>query len=201
MEDNKLVYKIIVVGDLGVGKTSIIKRYVHEVFSSHYKSTIGVDFSLKTNIKLDEHRTISYQLWDIAGQERFGNMTRIYYKEATVVFVVFDVTRESTIQSIAKWKNDVDAKVTLPNGKPLFSFLVANKVDISDVPSETLEQIKKIGIEYGFNGVCKTSAKEGYGIEELFNEVTAILRNYELGHQEPETIKIIERPVEKSSCC
>lgn len=69
------LFKILVIGELGSGKTSFIKRYVHQFFSEHYRATIGVDFALKV-IQWENDITIRLQLWDIAGQERFGNMTR-----------------------------------------------------------------------------------------------------------------------------
>lgn len=90
------------------GKTSIIKRFVHNIFSMHYKSTIGVDFALKV-INWDPSTVVRLQLWDIAGQERFGNMTRVYYREAVGAFVVFDVTRVATFEAVQKWKNDIDS--------------------------------------------------------------------------------------------
>jgi len=71
---------------------------------------------------------IRLQLWDIAGQERFGNMTRVYYKEAHGAFIVFDVTRDETFDLAQRWKNDIDNKVTLPNGDPIPVVLLANKV-------------------------------------------------------------------------
>merc|ERR1712125_14883 len=115
---NEYLYKVLVVGDIGTGKTSIIKRYVHNIFSMHYKSTIGVDFALKV-INWDENSVVRLQLWDIAGQERFGNMTRVYYKEAVGAFVVFDVTRVSTFEAVQKWKSDIDAKVFLSDNRPI----------------------------------------------------------------------------------
>jgi len=66
--------------------------------------------------------------WFLLGQERFGNMTRVYYKEAVGALVVFDVTRVSTFEAVTKWKNDIDAKVVLPDGKPIPVVLLANKV-------------------------------------------------------------------------
>ena len=72
----QFLFKILVIGDLGTGKTSIIKRYVHNIFSMNYKSTIGVDFALKV-IQWSLDTVIRLQLWDIAGQERFGSMTRV----------------------------------------------------------------------------------------------------------------------------
>uniref|UniRef100_A0A2K6FV89 Ras-related protein Rab n=1 Tax=Propithecus coquereli TaxID=379532 RepID=A0A2K6FV89_PROCO len=116
------LYKLLVIGDLGVGKTSIIKRYVHQNFSSHYRATIGVDFALKV-LHWDPETVVRLQLWDIAGQERFGNMTRVYYREAMGAFIVFDVTRPATFEAVAKWKNDLDSKLTLPNGKPCYHLI------------------------------------------------------------------------------
>ena len=121
------LYKVLVIGDLGTGKTSIIKRYVHQFFSPHYRVTIGMDFALKV-LNWDNNTTIRLQLWDIAGQQRFGNMTRVYYKEAVGAFVVFDVTRLSTFEAVQMWKADLDNKVLLPNGKAIPAVLLANKV-------------------------------------------------------------------------
>lgn len=79
--------KVFSTGELGTGKTSFIKRYVHQFFSQNYRATIGVDFALKV-LNWDQSTIIRLQLWDIAGQERFGNMTRVYYKEAVGAFIV-----------------------------------------------------------------------------------------------------------------
>ena len=121
------LYKVLVVGELGTGKTSIIKRYVHQFFSQHYRATIGVDFALKV-LRWDPETVVRLQLWDIAGQERFGSMTRVYYKEAVGAFVVFDVTRGATLEAVPKWKADLDSKVVLPDGRPIPTVLLANKV-------------------------------------------------------------------------
>ena len=91
---------------------------------------IGVDFALKV-IQWSPDIIVRLQLWDIAGQERFGNMTRVYYKEALGAFVVCDVTRQSTFEGVTKWKDDIDAKVSLPNawgGGNIPVVLLANKV-------------------------------------------------------------------------
>lgn len=121
------LYKILVIGELGTGKTSFIKRYVHQFFSNNYRATIGVDFALKV-IPWDENTIVRLQLWDIAGQERFGNMTRVYYKEAVGAFIVFDVTRAATFEAVRKWKQDLDSKVQLADGSNIPCMLLANKV-------------------------------------------------------------------------
>nr|XP_055053450.1 ras-related protein Rab-38 [Misgurnus anguillicaudatus] len=159
------LYKVLVIGDLGVGKTSIIKRYVHQNFSANYRATIGVDFALKV-LNL-EHETVRLQLWDIAGQERFGNMTRVYYREATGAFIVFDVSRPSTFEAVKKWKEDLDAKLSLNNGKRVAAVLLANKCDEGrDVLNNNGISMDQFCQENGFVGWFETSAKENINIDE-----------------------------------
>jgi len=160
------LYKILVVGDIGTGKTSIIKRFVHNIFSSHYKSTIGVDFALKV-LHWDPHTEVRLQLWDIAGQERFGNMTRVYYKEAVGAFVVFDVTRQATFDAVAQWKADIDAKVTWgPENSPIPVVLLVNKCDLGrENFVKTEAELNDYCKQHGFIGWYETSAKENKGID------------------------------------
>ncbi|KAF4793239.1 Ras-related protein Rab-38 [Turdus rufiventris] len=153
------LYKLLVIGDLGVGKTSIIKRYVHQNFSPHYRATIGVDFALKV-LNWDAETVVRLQLWDIAGQERFGNMTRVYYREAMGAFIVFDVTRPATFEAVTKWKEDLDSKLVLPNGKPVPAVLLANKCDQGiDVLMNNGIKMDQFCKENGFVGWFETSAK------------------------------------------
>jgi len=165
MEKKEHLYKILVIGDLGTGKTSIIKRYVHNFFSVHYRATIGVDFALKV-LNWDNSTLIRLQLWDIAGQERYGSMTRVYYKDAVGCLIVFDVTRQSTFEAVAKWKHDLDTKVQLADGQPIPCVLLANKCD---QPKEGLvnnsSQMDKYCEEKGFLQWYETSAKENINIE------------------------------------
>ncbi|CAO1360788.1 unnamed protein product [Diamesa serratosioi] len=172
------LYKILVIGELGTGKTSFIKRYVHQFFSQNYRATIGVDFALKV-LSWDAATTIRLQLWDIAGQERFGNMTRVYYKEAVGAFIVFDVTRNATFDAVIKWKHDLDSKVQLPDGSPIPCILLANKCDqtkqgLVTTPAKMDEYVK----EHGFTAWFETSAKDNINIEESAKAlVSKILAN------------------------
>ncbi|KAG7322400.1 hypothetical protein KOW79_013746 [Hemibagrus wyckioides] len=162
------LYKILVIGDLGVGKTSIIKRYVHQTYSTNYRATIGVDFALK--VLSWESETVRLQLWDIAGQERFGNMTRVYYREAMGAFIVFDVTRPATFEAVTKWKEDLDSKLTLANGKSITTVLLANKCDQSkDILVNNGLKMDQFCQENGFVGWFETSAKENLNINEAAN--------------------------------
>lgn len=162
------LFKVLVIGELGTGKTSFIKRYVHHFFSSHYRATIGVDFALK--VMNWPNSIVRIQLWDIAGQERFGHMTRVYYKEAAGAFIVFDVSRPQTFEAVLKWKSDLDSKVCLPDGSPIPCLLLANKCDESKAGSlgeETfLDQFCR---DNKFIGWYYTSPKENINVEESAN--------------------------------
>ncbi|XP_028406002.1 ras-related protein Rab-32-like [Dendronephthya gigantea] len=177
-EKTEFLFKVLVIGDLGTGKTSIIKRYVHQFFSIHYRATIGVDFALKV-LNWNDDTLIRLQLWDIAGQERFGNMTRVYYKEAVGAFVVFDVTRATTYEAVEKWKSDLDSKVFLPNGSPIPAVLLANKCDqVTEGLYSNTSQMNEFCAEKGFAGWFETSAKENIGIDEAASFlVNKILEN------------------------
>ena len=201
------LYKILVIGELGTGKTSIIKRYVHQFFTPHYRATIGVDFALKV-LNWDQNTLVRLQLWDIAGQERFGNMTRVYYKEAVGAFVVFDLTRLSTFEAITKWKADLDSKVLLSNGKPIPAVLLANKCDLGseEFDKGTAQQLDTYCKEKGFLGWYKTSAKENIGIDDAAKcLVSEILSNNELNepHQHDDVVPL-DDPLPKKqtkNCC
>eukprot|EP01062_Namystynia_karyoxenos_P031466 TRINITY_DN23355_c0_g1_i1.p1 TRINITY_DN23355_c0_g1~~TRINITY_DN23355_c0_g1_i1.p1 ORF type:complete len:259 (+),score=89.67 TRINITY_DN23355_c0_g1_i1:106-777(+) len=165
----ELLYKILVVGDIGVGKTSLIKRYVHNLWSSDYRATIGVDFALKEIFDVGSNTTIRVQLWDIAGQERFKNLTRVYYKEAVGAVIVYDISNDSTLESAKQWKTDMDHKVLLPDGSTIPCVLVANKADLPNKRSRTGAQMHHICAENQLAAWFETSAKTGEGVDHAFN--------------------------------
>jgi len=177
----ELLFKVLVVGDMGTGKTAIIRRYVNHSYSDGYKATIGVDFALK-EINWDSKTLVRLQLWDIAGQERYGNMTRVYYKEAIGAFVVFDITNSGTFEAVKKWKEDMDAKVTLAEDKPIPVVLLANKCDLVKTPcnKEVMDEYCK---EHGFVAWFATSAKENVNVDAA---VDCLIENIlkRVGHKE-----------------
>ncbi|VDK43716.1 unnamed protein product [Anisakis simplex] len=114
----------------------------------------------------DADTLLRLQIWDISGQDRFGNMTRVYYKDAHGALIVFDSTRQSTYDGALKWKADLDVKVTLANGKPVPAILLANKCDIkNNISDEMLNECCKRG---SFISAFHTSAKDNIGVEEAF---------------------------------
>jgi len=161
----ELLYKVLVIGDVGTGKTSIVRRLTQHTYEKNYKATIGVDFALKT-INYDQNTVIKLQLWDIAGQEKFANMTRVFYKEAAAAIVVYDISKPNTFPGVLKWKEDLDTKVFLHDGQNIPAILFANK---SDLPREgntkTPEELKKFCDENGFITWYETSAKDNINID------------------------------------
>jgi len=166
------LYKVLVIGDYAVGKTSIIKRYCEGYFTPNYKLTIGVDFAVKDilykDIESGEEKNVTLQLWDVAGHERFGTMTRVYYKYAIAGFVVYDISRHATFEAVTKWRDDVNSKVVLANDEPIPLVLLANKCDLSDVKVDRneLDQFIK---ENGFVAWFETSAMNNTNIDDAMH--------------------------------
>lgn len=152
-----------VVGDIGVGKTSFVRRLVHNIFSIHYKETIGVDFGLKVVNTDDGTRRL--ELWDIAGQERFGNMTRVYFREAVGAFVVVDATRPRTFDGAKKWKTLLD--VEFGRSDEFCSIiLLVNKVDLLDEKGRSDINYDTFCKENGFHSWVAVSSKDDKGVQE-----------------------------------
>lgn len=175
------LYKVLVVGCAATGKTSLIHRTVDGHFSGLYKSTIGVDFALKS-LERDQHK-IFVQLWDIAGQERFSSLTRVYYRDAVGAFVVIDASADlkASLTSAKKWKDDVDDKVKLSTGEHLPVLLIVNKCDLlGNIHNIDEAQIDDFAKENKFAGWFATSAKENINVEEAVGAlVDRILENAE----------------------
>lgn len=192
--------KLLVVGDVGVGKTTLIRRLVHNSFEYNYKATIGIDFLPK--ITEWKGRKVCVQLYDIAGQERFGNMTRVYYREAVGAFIVYDKSSQKTFEAIDKWKSDIECKIQLPNAKALPVVLLANKCDL---PQDSFFKVEKE--PEGFAGVFDTSAKEAIGFNEaLHHMIDMIFASYPERFSKPEVKKAVTlsnsepKPKEPCSC-
>ncbi|KAM9325648.1 ras-related protein Rab-38-like [Gastrophryne carolinensis] len=161
------LFKVLVVGDLGVGKTSIIQRYVHNNYSQCYRATIGVDFALKI-LTWGKDTAVRLQLWDIAGQERFGHMTRLYYRQAAGAFVVCDLGRAATLQTVHRWKEDLDSKVSLKNGQAIPTILIGNKCDLIPFGGSS-QRVEDLSRELGFTDCHMTSAKENVNVDEAMS--------------------------------
>ncbi|KAL7302074.1 ras-related protein Rab-32B-like [Trichogramma pretiosum] len=198
---NELLLKALVIGDYGVGKTAIVRRYTEGKFSSNYKITIGADFAFKS-IDWDHQTKVNLQLWDIAGHERFGYMTRVYYKQAAAAALVFDVNRVDTFKSLKKWLLDLREKVQQPDGSNIPVILLANKSDIQQA-AVTTDQIVKFCKENEIDQYFLCSAKENTNIEEALHFMVAEVLNSKFKQEVRESITLRNGPIRgtKQACC
>ena len=160
-----MLFKILLLGDSGVGKSSIILRYIDNMFSTNLMNSIGVDFKLK-NIQV-ENKKVKLQIWDTAGQERFRAITTSYYKGAQAIVIVYDVTDKDSFDHLKNWISDIEKF-----GKDgVMRILVGNKNDLVEKRLVSEEQgrefAKKFGMEF-----METSAKDALNIVDLFVSTT-----------------------------
>ncbi|KYQ92174.1 Rab GTPase [Tieghemostelium lacteum] len=188
--EDPISLKILVVGKLACGKTSIIQRYCNNDFQGRYKPTIGVDFQTK-EIEVGNRRVI-LQLWDIAGQERFGHMTRVYFQNADGAIVVFDATRPGTFTGAKEWKDDIDNCFPAAEGEEgLPTILLANKIDLLQPPYQFPEDIDTFCQNNVFYKHFFTSAKEDTNINEGIDElVKKILESEQHQKTNPNAFKL-----------
>ncbi|PSN52328.1 Ras-related protein Rab-7L1 [Blattella germanica] len=128
----KHVFKIILIGDVGVGKTSIVSRYVNDVFSRGYRATIGVEFAVKT-VRWDDNNDVKLHIWDIAGTDDSASVTHGFCRDAAGVLFVFDIMETTTFNNVAKWKQVMDTHVNLPDNNTVPCVLLANKVSTNQM--------------------------------------------------------------------
>jgi small GTP-binding protein len=171
------IFKLILIGNSGVGKSSIIQRYMKQTFEESYKCTIGVDFLMKSlQIK---GKTVKLQLWDTAGQEKYKSMVSSYYRGANVALVVFDITNHSSFDSLPIWienyyKNGPEQKNII---------LIGNKKDMADQRQVTLEEVELFS-ETNNMIYFETSAKDGDNIEYVFTYAAEKLLDFYGGQNE-----------------
>jgi len=160
------LFKLLMIGDAGVGKSSMLLRFTDDSFDEHIQSTIGVDFKVK-HLDVSSKR-IKLTIWDTAGQERFRTLTSSYYRGAQGVVMVYDVTRRDSFENLEQWLKEV--KLYSPNnGEGVVKLLVGNKIDLGNkvVPREEAEAwARSQGMLF-----LEASAKTRTGIKQCFMEV------------------------------
>jgi small GTP-binding protein len=156
----KYAFKLLLVGEPEVGKTSLIKRYVDDFFKEGYQITLGVDFLSKTVMIKDTE--VSFQIWDVAGQSGFTNFRHLYLKKAHGVFLVFDLTRpDETYEKLDRWCSDV--REQSPNAKII---VIGNKEDIAK--GKFTEEKDEVLKRFDAKAFFPTSAKTGESVQEAF---------------------------------
>jgi Ras-related protein Rab-1A len=177
------LFKVIIIGDSGVGKSCLLLRFADDMFTDSYISTIGVDFKIRTiNLKSDvpgvANEQIKLQLWDTAGQERFRTITSSYYQGAHGILIVYDVTDDSSYRNVKNWLNEVnrtiksDVQVLLIGNKcDLERKRVVNREDVEAYTSQIAEQMPRLHIEH-----LETSAKQSTGVDKAFTTLARKMR-------------------------
>ena len=164
------LFKLLLIGDSGVGKSCLLLRFADDTYTESYISTIGVDFKIRT-IQLDG-KTIKLQVWDTAGQERFRTITSSYYRGAHGIIVVFDVTDQESFNNVKQWLQEID-RYACENVDKL---LVGNKCDLTDKKVVEYTSAKAYADQLGIS-FLETSAKNATNVEEAFMTMSAEIKN------------------------
>ena len=158
--------KVVLLGEAGVGKTSIISRYVSNTFSDVLMSTTGASFATK-KLEIDSEHKIKFQIWDTAGQERFRSLAKIFYQNAAVAVLVYDITRRDSFEKLKEfWIKEL--KDNAPSD--IILAIAANKSDNYEFEVVSLKEGNELADQV--HAIFRsTSAKLSHGIEELFKVI------------------------------
>ena len=173
-ESKEYEIKICLLGDVSVGKTSIASRFCKNSFNENYINTIGGAYQ-QQNIVLNNGAKIKLHIWDTSGQDRFRSMTNLYYRDAQVAILTYDVTNDQSLESLNYWLNELNDKVEIDN---MLLCLAGNKNDV-DASEKRVPTSKGKAFAEEHNMIFfETSAKTGSGVKELFQAIAT--KEYEL---------------------
>ncbi len=185
------VYKLSIIGDRGVGKTSMAQRYVHGIFQADYKATIGT-FISKKECKFDELKTaVRFMIWDLAGQNQFQRLWPDYLTDSRAGIIVYDISNRESFENVKKWY-DIITKVAYPS---LILVIAGNKIDLEDSRVISKDEGMELAIELGIY-YMETSAKTNENIDDVFEWIALQIINKNI-----EMLKdtLLDKRVEDSS--
>ncbi|KAL6517803.1 Ras-related protein RABA2a [Orobanche minor] len=204
------LFKIVLIGDSGVGKSNLLSRFTRNEFCLESKSTIGVEFATRTLQNLVEGRTVKAQIWDTAGQERYRAITSAYYRGALGALLVYDVTKPTTFENVSRWlkelRDHADSNIVI--------MLIGNKTDLKHLRAVATEDAQGFAEKEGLS-LIETSALEATNVEKSFqtilSEIYRIISKKSLSSDEPVATSIREgtslvmgsqeTSSKKTSCC
>lgn len=200
MNDYDYLFKISIIGDSSVGKSSLLLKYSDDVFIEYFSSTIGVDFRSKI-IEIDDKK-IKLQIWDTTGNERFRPMLNFYLGESNGIIIMFDITNKTSFNNITSWLRDIDY-----DKSPYIPVLiVGNKIDIETERvisyEEALDFSNQHNIEY-----IEISVKENQNVDTVFNLISKEIKNnyiknrYSFPFQKYKNIKEQKNSNNLFTCC
>jgi len=170
VNDYDYLFKLLLIGDSGVGKSCLLLRFADNTFTDSFISTIGVDFKIRT-LDIDGKR-VKLQIWDTAGQERFRTITSSYYRGAHGIIVVYDVTDRVSFNNVKQWLGEIDRYACQSVNK----LLLGNKADLAEKrtvqTSEGKDFADSLGVQF-----LETSAKTSNNVEEAFTTMTRQIKN------------------------
>jgi len=198
INNSDYLFKLLLIGDSGVGKSCLLLRFADDTYTESYISTIGVDFKIRT-IELDA-KTIKLQIWDTAGQERFRTITSSYYRGAHGIIVVYDVTDQESFNNVKQWLHEID-RYAAENVNKL---LVGNKSDLTSKRVVSTEQGKEfadsLGIEF-----LETSAKNATNVEQAFltmaSQIKARMKTQPTAAQGGKSVPLTGEKIKSSGGC
>ncbi|OMO92283.1 Small GTPase superfamily [Corchorus olitorius] len=206
-EEYDYLFKVVLIGDSGVGKSNLLSRFTRNEFCLESKSTIGVEFATRT-LQV-EGRTVKAQIWDTAGQERYRAITSAYYRGALGALLVYDVTKPTTFENVSRWlkelRDHADSNIVI--------MLIGNKTDLKHLRAVATEDGQSYAEKEGLSFI-ETSALEAVNVEKAFqtilSEIYRIISKKSLSSDEPAPASIKEgktiaigapETTTKKACC
>ena len=166
-DDTEISCKVVLIGNSGVGKTSIINQYITNVFNEEQLTTTGATYSTKKLFIESKNKTISFEIWDTAGQEKYRSLTKMFYKDSSIVIMVYDITNEESFNDIKNyWFEEVINNIN----ENVIMAIVGNKNDLIENEKVNEEEVKNFANEKGMH-YAFISAKMKNGIDELFKDI------------------------------
>ncbi|KAI8034430.1 ras-related protein Rab-35 [Drosophila ficusphila] len=193
------LFKLLIIGDSGVGKSSLLIRFSDDTFSGSYITTIGVDFKIRT-VDIEGMR-VKLQIWDTAGQERFRTITSTYYRGTHGVIVVYDVTNGESFANVRRWLEEIQN-----NCDVVKKVLVGNKNDDPDRKVVITEDAQRFAKQMDIE-LYETSAKDNINVENMFLSITRQVLDHKLrtspNEQQKDTLHLKPNPkgTKGGKCC
>lgn len=205
-----LSFKIIIIGDSGVGKSSLTLRATKNQFQDYYNATVGFEF-FSLNLKMEDS-IIKLQMWDTCGQEIYRSLISSFYKNSSLAMIMYSIDSEESFRHLEYWVKEIKNNSN-PNIKII---LIGNKVDLEDKRAVSKEEADKFAMENGIEEVYETSAKTGFNAKNIFGKAAQILYkehlNYKQLSRDPSLIRVgtedidqktipIPKETKKKGCC
>ena len=198
-------FKVVIIGNISVGKSSIIKRFINNEFSEDYKCTIGTESFIKS-LFISENKKVNLKIWDTCGQEKFRTVTRQYYQNTQAILLVFDLTNEQSFTDLDSW---LEEAINYISDKRCLFFLFGNKSDQNEKIVIDNEQITKfLQKNHKIKRYFDVSALNGHNIDLAFDKISQYLAQKFGGEEINKNLKNLQKldkekitKEEKSGCC